>query len=169
MALFSFGFIKYIKIDILFCHIRTICYLCKSGLALFQFSGMERHYGFKHVDEKYRKEALKVIEEIRDFEDDDEVYDRVSFLLRELSCPEESRLESCCDSMDSIEDYYINRLSFFGGEFEDDKVYKWLDELLKYFTDIEAYELCYNIKRAIEIIKEMKKREDMMLNIDDVI
>ena len=67
---------------------------------------------------------------------------------------ENSRLESSTDSFDSIESYVCNRLICYNIKFEEDKVYFWLKKSMDFFAEHDAFELCYNIQKAINIIKE---------------
>ena len=75
-------------------------------------------------------------------------------MLKELTTPENSRLESSTDSFDSIEEYISNRLICNGIIFEEDKVYCRLLKSMDFFAKHDAFELCYNIQKAIEIIKD---------------
>ena len=86
----------------------------------------ERHYGFKHIQPE----------------------------LEDLTNPEKSRLESPTDKFDCLEEYWFNRIEAYNGKkLEDDKVYKWLMVSMDFFAKNDAFELCYNIQKAIEVIK----------------
>ena len=114
----------------------------------------DRKYGFKHIKKEYRWMAPDWIEKIIQEERDKEVSEYVSWMLQDLTTPENSRLESSTDSLDSIEEYVSNRLICYGIKFEDDKVYYWLLKSMDFFAKQDAFELCYNIQKAIDIIKE---------------
>ena len=114
----------------------------------------DRKYGFKHIKKEYRWMSPDWIERLVREESDKEVSEYVSRMLKELTTPENSRLESSTDSFDSIEEYVSNRLICYGIKFEEDKVYYWLLKSMDFFAQHDAFELCYNIQKAIEIIKE---------------
>ena len=114
----------------------------------------ERHYGFKHIQPEYSWMTPGWIEELVKHEPDEEVRNHITDILEDLTCPEKSRLESPTDSFDSIEEYRFNRLLAYNIKLEDDPVYKWLLVSMGFFAKNEAFELCYNIQRAIEIVKE---------------
>lgn len=114
----------------------------------------DRKYGFKHIKKEYRWMSPGWIDRLIKEESDKEVSGYVSWMLQELTTPENSRLESSTDSFDSIEEYVCNRLICYGIPFEKDKVYFWLIKSMEFFAQHDAYELCYNIQKAIEIIKE---------------
>lgn len=116
-----------------------------------------RKYGFKHIKEEYKWMSPGWIEKLIHEENDKEVADYVSWMLKELTTPENSRLESSTDNMDSIEEYVSNRLIYRGITFEEDKVYYWLLKSIDFFAEHDAFELCYNIKKAIKIIKESEE------------
>lgn len=113
----------------------------------------ERNYGFKHIQPEYSWMTLGWIEELVKHEPDEEVQNYVTDILTDLTTPEKSRLESPTDSLDCIEDYWINRLTANSTKFEDDAVYKWMIVSQDFFAKNDAFELCYNIQRFIEIIK----------------
>ena len=115
-----------------------------------------RKYGFKHIKQQYRWMSPDWIEQLVDVEQDKDVAMYISSILRDLTTPEDSRLESSTDNFDSIEDYVYNRLINYNIPFEKDKVYIYLLASKEYFAQHEAYELCYNIDKAISIIKEME-------------
>ena len=114
----------------------------------------ERNYGFKHIQPEYSWMTPGWIEELVKHEPDEEVQDYVTDILTDLTTPEKSRLESPTDSLDCIEDYWINRLTANSTKFEDDAVYKWPVVSMDFFAKNEAYELCYNIQKTIEIIRK---------------
>ena len=114
----------------------------------------ERNYGFKHIQPEYSLMTPGWIEELVKHEPDEEVQNYVTEILTDLTTPEKSRLESPTDSLDCIEDYWINRLTANSTKFEDDAVYKWLVVSMDFFAKNEAYELCYNIQKTIEIIRK---------------
>lgn len=114
----------------------------------------ERNYGFKHIQPEYSWMTPGWIEELVKHEPDEEVCSYVTDILTDLTIPEKSRLESPTDSLDCIEDYWINRLTANSTKFEDDAVYKWLVVSMDFFAKNEAYELCYNIQKTIEIIRK---------------
>lgn len=114
----------------------------------------ERNYGFKHIQPEYCWMTPGWIEELVKHEPDEEVRNYVTDILTDLTTPEKSRLESSTDAFDSIEDYWFNRLLGYNIKFEDDAVYKWLVVSMDFFAKNEAYELCYNIQRAIDIIRK---------------
>jgi hypothetical protein len=116
----------------------------------------DRKYGFKHIKQQYRWMSPGWIEKIVGIEQDKDVVMYFSSILQDLTIPEVSRLESSTDNFDSIEEYVCNRLIFYNIPFESDKVYVYLLASKAFFVQHEAYELCYNIDRAIEIIKEME-------------
>ena len=115
----------------------------------------DRKYGFKHIKQQYRWMSPGWIEQLVGIEQDKDVTMFISSILRDLTTPEDSRLESSTDNFDSIEDYVYNRLVFNNIPFEKDKVYVYLLASKAFFVQHEAYELCYNIDKAINIIKEM--------------
>jgi hypothetical protein len=116
----------------------------------------DRNYGFKHIKKQYRWMSPGWIEKIVRIEQDSDAAMYASAILRDLTTPEDSRLESSTDNFDSIESYVCNRLLCNNIPFEEDKVYILLLASKDFFAQHEAFELCYNIKRAIEIIKEME-------------
>ncbi len=116
----------------------------------------DRKYGFKHIKQQYRWMSPGWIENIVGIEPDENVVMHFSSILRDLTTPENSRLESSTDNFDSLEEYVCNRLVCYSIPFEKDKVYFYLLASKAFFVQHEAYELCYNIDRAIEIIKEME-------------
>jgi len=116
----------------------------------------DRKYGFKHIKQQYRWMSPGWIDKIVGIEPDEDVVMHFSSILRDLTTPENSRLESSTDNFDSLEEYVCNRLVFYSIPFEKDKVYIYLLASKAFFVQHEAYELCYNIDRAIEIIKEME-------------
>ena len=68
--------------------------------------------------------------------------------------PEKSRLESPTDKFDCLEEYWFSRIEAYNGKkLEDDKVYKWLMVSMDFFAKNDAFELCYNIQKAIEVIR----------------
>lgn len=91
----------------------------------------------------------------------------LSNLLRDLTSPEDSRLESSSENFDSIEEYVFNRLICYNIPFEEDKVYVFLLASKEFFAQHEAYELCYNINRAIEIIKEKESVKNNPIEINE--
>ena len=115
-----------------------------------------RKYGFKHIKQQYRWMSPDWIEQLVGVEQDKDVAMYISSILRDLTTPEDSRLESSTDNFDSIEDYVYNRLIFYNIPFEKDRVYAYLLASKAFFVLYEAYELCYNIDKAISIIKEME-------------
>ena len=114
----------------------------------------ERNYGFKHIQPEYSWMTPGWIEELVKHEPDEEVQNYVTEILTDLTTPEKSRLESPTDSLDCIDDYWINRLMANSTKFEDDAVYQWLVVSMDFFAKNEAYELCYNIQKTIEIIRK---------------
>ena len=113
-----------------------------------------RHYGFKHIQPEYSWMTPGWIEELVKHETDEEVRNHITEILEDLTSPEKSRLESSAEGFDSIEEYWFNRLLAYNIKLEDDPVYRWLLVSMDFFAKNEAYELCYNIQRAIEIVKE---------------
>ena len=127
----------------------------------------DREYGFKHIKQQYRKLSLDWIEKLVRIEQDKEVAMYLSNLLRDLTSPEDSRLESSSENFDSIEEYVFNRLICYNIPFEEDKVYVFLLASKEFFAQHEAYELCYNINRAIEIIKEKESVKNNPIEINE--
>lgn len=127
----------------------------------------DRKYGFKHIKQQYRKLSLDWIEKLVRIEQDMDVAMYFSNLLRDLTSPEDSRLESSSENFDSIEEYVFNRLICYNIPFEEDKVYIFLLASKEFFTQHEAYELCYNINRAIEIIKEKESVKNNPIEINE--
>ena len=102
----------------------------------------ERHYGFKHIQPEVKHEP------------DEEVRNHITEILEDLTNPEKSRLESPTDKFDCLEEYWFNRIEAYNGKkLEDDKVYKLLMVSMDFFAKNDAFELCYNIQKAIEVIK----------------
>lgn len=95
------------------------------------------------------------IDELVKHEPDEEVKSFVTSILTDLTSPEKSRLESSTDLFDCLEEYSFNRLLAYNIRFEDDAVYHWLITSKDFFAKNEAFELCYNIQKAIDIIKKM--------------
>ncbi len=118
-----------------------------------------RNYGFKHIAKQYSWMTPGWINELLKYGQDEEVRYYVKKILTDLTNPEDSRLESPTDNFDCLEDYGFNRLACYGTKMEDDKVYQWLIISKDYFAQKEAYELCYNIQRALEIIKKISDPE----------
>lgn len=114
----------------------------------------DRKYGFKHIQKEYRWMSPGWIDKLIQEESNQDVSDYVSWMLQDLTTPEKSRLESSTESFDSIEGYVCNRLVANRIAFKDDKVYYWLLKSIDFFAQHDAFEFCYNIQRAIEIIKE---------------
>lgn len=113
----------------------------------------DRKYGFKHIAKQYSWMTPGWIEELIQHESDEDVCYFVKEILTDLTTPEDSRLESSTDLFDCIEEYSYNRLLANGTKLEDDKVYKWLVVSKDFFAKNEAYELCYNIQKAIDIVR----------------
>lgn len=113
-----------------------------------------RNYGFKHIAEEYKWMTPGWIEELVKHEPDYEVRTYVSEILEDLTTPEKSRLESSTEKFDSLEEFWFNRIeACCGKKLEDDEVYKWLMVSMDFFAKNDAFELCYNIQKAIEIIR----------------
>jgi len=91
-----------------------------------------RNYGFKHISEEYKWMTHNWTKELAKHEPDLEVRDYVTEILEDLTTPEKSRLVSSTD----------------------DEVYKWLMTSIDFFAKNDAFELCYNIQKAIEIIRK---------------
>lgn len=117
----------------------------------------DRKYGFKHIKEEYRWMSPGWIDRLIKEEKDEDVAEYISWILKELTTPEKSRLESSTDNFDSLESYVFNRLLCYNIRFEEDEVYKWLLKSKDFFAQHDAFELCFNIQRAIEIIKKMEE------------
>jgi hypothetical protein len=114
----------------------------------------ERDYGFKHIQPEYSWMTPGWIEELLKHEPDEEVRNHITEILEDLTNPEKSRLESPTDKFDCLEEYWFNRIEAFNGKkLEDDEVYKWLMVSMDFFAKNDAFELCYNIQKAIEIIR----------------
>ena len=92
--------------------------------------------------------------ELAKHEPDLEVRDYVTEILEDLTTPEKSRLMSSTDKFDCLEEYRFNRIAAYGKKLEDDEVYKWLMTSIDFFAKNDAFELCYNIQKAIEIIRK---------------
>ena len=114
----------------------------------------ERYYGFKHIQPEYSWMTPGWIEELVKHEPDEEVRNYITEILEDLTSPEKSRLEGSAEVFDCLEEYWFNRLLAYNIKLEDDPVYRWLLVSMDFFAKNEAYELCYNIQRAIEIVKE---------------
>ena len=113
-----------------------------------------RNYGFKHISEEYKWMTPNWTKELAKHEPDLEVRDYVTEILEDLTTPEKSRLESSTEKFDSLEEFWFNRIeACYGKELEDDEVYKWLMVSMDFFAKNDAFELCYNIQKAIEIIR----------------
>ncbi|KWW29970.1 MAG: hypothetical protein AUK63_1197 [bacterium P3] len=106
-----------------------------------------RNYGFKHISEEYKWMTHNWTKELAKHEPDLEVRDYVTEILEDLTTPEKSRLVSSTDKFDCLEEYWEKKL-------EDDEVYKWLMTSIDFFAKNDAFELCYNIQKAIEIIRK---------------
>ena len=114
----------------------------------------ERHYGFKHIQPEYSWMTPGWIEELVKHEPDEEVRNHITVILEDLTNPEKSRLESPTDKFDCLEEYWFNRIEAnCGKKLEDDEVFKWLMVSMDFFAKNDAFELCYNIQKAIEIIR----------------
>lgn len=114
-----------------------------------------RKYGLKHIAKEYSWMTAGWIDELVKHEPDEEVKSFVTSILTDLTSPEKSRLESSTDLFDCLEEYSFNRLLAYNIRFEDDAVYHWLITSKDFFAKNEAFELCYNIQKAIDIIKKM--------------
>lgn len=112
-----------------------------------------RNYGFKHIADEYAWMTPGWIEELLKHEPDEEVRDYVSMILEDLTTPEGSRLVGNSDRLDCLEDYCVNRILAYGIPLEEDRVYKWLQTSIDFFARNDAFELCYNIQKAIEICR----------------
>ena len=126
-----------------------------------------RKYGFKHIAKQYSWMTPGWIEELIQHESDEDVCYYVKEILTDLTTPEHSRLESSTDQFDCIEYYSYNRLLANGTKLEDDKVYKWLVISKDFFAKNEAYELCYNIQKAIDVVSaklEADNKEEIIYN-----
>lgn len=119
-----------------------------------------RKYGFKHIAKKYSWMTAGWIDELIKHESDEDVKNYVTWILTDLTAPDNSRLESSTDSFDCLEDYSFNRLLADNIRFEDDAVYHWLITSKDFFAKNEAFELCYNIQKAIDIIKKMSSPQE---------
>lgn len=106
------------------------------------------------------------IEELVKYEADEEVCNYVTDILTDLTTPEKSRLESPTERFDCLEDYCINRILFNNTKCEDDKVYYWLVVSKDFFALNEAYELCFNIQRAMDIIKSITTEKSETIDTD---
>lgn len=130
----------------------------------------ERKYGFKHIAKEYSWMTPGWIEELLKHEPDEDVRYYIKAILEDLTNPEKSRLESSTDNFDSLEEYSYNRLLAYGINLEEDPVYEWLLVSKDFFAKNEAFELCYNIQKALDIIKRMIEGsaddEDIVLNDD---
>ena len=114
-----------------------------------------RNYGFKHISEEYKWMTPGWIKELIKHEPDYEVREYVTEILEDLTTPEKSRLVSSTDKFDSLEEYWFNRIAAYEKKLEDDEVYKWLMTSMDFYAKNDAFELCYNIQKAIEIIKKL--------------
>ena len=114
-----------------------------------------RNYGFKHISEEYKWMTPGWIKELTKHEPDYEVREYVTEILEDLTTPEKSRLVSSTDKFDSLEEYWFNRIAAYEKKLEDDEVYKWLMTSMDFYAKNDAFELCYNIQKAIEIIKKL--------------
>ena len=85
-----------------------------------------RNYGFKPISEEYKWMTPGWIKELTKHEPD---YD--------------------------LEEYWFNRIAAYEKKLEDDEVYKWLMTSMDFYAKNDAFELCYNIQKAIEIIKKL--------------
>ena len=113
-----------------------------------------RNYGFKHISEEYKWITPDWIKELTKHEPDLEVRNYVTEILEDLTTPEKSRLVSSTDKFDCLEEYWFKRIAAYEKKLEDDEVYKWLMTSIDFFAKNDAFELCYNIQKAIEIIKK---------------
>ena len=113
-----------------------------------------RNYGFKHISEEYKWMTHNWTKELAKHEPDLEVRDYVTEILEDLTTPEKSRLVSSTDKFDCLEEYWFNRIAAYEKKLEDDEVYKWLMTSIDFFAKNDAFELCYNIQKAIEIIRK---------------
>ena len=113
-----------------------------------------RNYGFKHISEEYKWMTPGWIKELIKHEPDYEVREYVTEILEDLTTPEKSRLVSSTDKFDCLEEYWFNRIAAYEKKLEDDEVYKWLMTSIDFFAKNDAFELCYNIQKAIEIIRK---------------
>ena len=114
-----------------------------------------RNYGFKHISEEYKWMTPGWIKELIKHEPDYEVREYVTEILEDLTTSEKSRLVSSTDKFDSLEEYWFNRIAAYEKKLEDDEVYKWLMTSMDFYAKNDAFELCYNIQKAIEIIKKL--------------
>lgn len=115
---------------------------------------MERNYGFKRVPKEHIRIVHEMIELLKKHKPSEEVYIYVSEILNELASPEISRLESQTDNFDSLEDYYVNRILAYNIKPEEDEVTEWLVVARTLSKKMEMYEMCYNIQRAIDLVKD---------------
>ena len=113
-----------------------------------------RNYGFKPISEEYKWMTPGWIKELTKHEPDYEVREYVTEILEDLTTPEKSRLVSSTDKFDCLEEYWFNRIAAYEKKLEDDEVYKWLMTSIDFFAKNDAFELCYNIQKAIEIIRK---------------
>ena len=113
-----------------------------------------RNYGFKHISEEYKWMTPGWIKELTKHEPDYEVREYITEILEDLTTPEKSRLVSSTDKFDCLEEYWFNRIAAYEKKLEDDEVYKWLMTSIDFFAKNDAFELCYNIQKAIEIIRK---------------
>ena len=94
------------------------------------------------------------IKELTKHEPDYEVREYVTEILEDLTTPEKSRLVSTTDKFDCLEEYWFNRIAAYEKKLEDDEVYKWLMASMDFYAKNDAFELCYNIQKAIEVIRK---------------
>lgn len=113
-----------------------------------------RNYGFKHISEEYKWMTPGWIKELTKHEPDYEVREYVTEILEDLTTPEKSRLVSSTDKFDCLEEYWFNRIAAYEKKLEDDEVYQWLMASMDFYAKNDAFELCYNIQKAIEVIRK---------------
>lgn len=112
-------------------------------------SNGERNYGMMSVPPAYRKRAMvwSSWAAVRHLNEEE----RVHFLriIDELSDPEHSRLTSNTDNFDCLEMYYYDYILSYNKRLKNDAVYGLLTTAIRVFADYEAYEICFNIRRAL--------------------
>lgn len=123
-----------------------------------------RNYGLKTVPEESKWMTPSVFGEILKYEHRGTVCEYLKWILNDLTTPAGTRLVSDCDSLDCLEDYWINQLCANGTKLYIDPVYHWLLVAKDFFEEHKNYEMCHNINVAISYFKRnLKAEKDEMM------
>lgn len=113
-----------------------------------------RQYDFIVVPEQFAEDVAFATCTVDNFCEDTEARRYINNLLVSLYDPEELLITSKTqtDDFDAIEDYFYNRVLCDCLELHEDIVYKFLSGFKEFFEGRGAFEMCHNIRKALEIL-----------------